>query len=392
MRTKNPGIYITAILPAHNEANDVTAAIESIRKHVDRIIVACDNCSDNTYQVATKAGADCVFATVHNFHRKAGALNQALTHYVNWKLKNQYLLIMDADTVVVNPRQWFNKAASLVVPNRPALAPKYKRLSYSQRLLMRTFHYRKYRHIFDGKAYDCVGSIFQAPRRLDHNTNLEEGQRLEWEAYASKIERMQRVYVLTGTCSLFSAVVMKKVYALHHYQYFYDVHSITEDFAMTVSTKEVGARLISPTDCLCITATKDHFKDLLVQRRRWNLGALQLVNEHKINNVTILYILQQIKLFISVFAYLLFLVMAIYLYGTGHIELTVFWTVIFLGFDITQTAEIWKYGSWFDRIYSFSIIGWLVYSLFLQIAYLWALETMIDRHKVYWNRNQRSKE
>ena len=391
MHTKNPGIYITAVLPAHNEASDITAAIHSIRDHVDRIVVACDNCSDHTYQVAMQAGADFVFDTVHNFHRKAGALNQALTHYINWKLKNQYILIMDADTVVVDPQEWFKKATSLVAPNRPPLAPKYKRMSYSQRLVMRMFHYRRYRKIFAGKAYDCVGSIFQAPRRLDHNTNLEEGQRLEWEAYAGKIERMQRVYVLTGTCSLFHSTVLQKVYARHHHQYFYDDKSITEDFAMTVSAKEVGARLISPTNCLCITATKDHVKDLLVQRRRWNLGALQLVNEHEIDSVTLLYVFQQIKLFVSVFAYLLFLVMVIYLYGTGNIELTVFWSFVFFGFDVTQTAEIWKYGSWFDRIYSFSIIGWLVYSFFLQIAYLWALETMIDQHKVYWNSNQRSK-
>lgn len=48
-------VEINAILPAHNELESIFASIASIKKYVNKIIVACDNCSDDSYEKAIGA-------------------------------------------------------------------------------------------------------------------------------------------------------------------------------------------------------------------------------------------------------------------------------------------------------------------------------------------------
>lgn len=381
----NRTIFITAILPAHNEGKSIAKAIHSIRSYVDIVIVACDNCSDNTQEQATKAGADVVFNTVDNHDRKAGALNQALTNYVNWKIDNQYLLIMDADTQVVDPKRWFSKAESLIYPNRPMISTKARSLSPFQRLKLKWTHRTRYNKLFKGKAYDCVGSIFQAPSKLPHNNSLEEGQRLEWISYMSKILRDRSVFVLTGTCSLISAHLMLAVYRYNNKKQFYNNKSLTEDFCITLDLKECHARMISPIDCQCITATKSTVNDLISQRTRWMKGAIDMVTDRIPDEVMSIYIYQQFMLLISVIAYMLFLIVSVFLYLTGDVDITILWLTVFIIFDVDETLRVWKFGSWFDRIYAMSIIGNLYYSFILQIAYLKALFLTLTGETVYWN-------
>lgn len=380
-------IFITAILPAHNEEKNIMQAIKSIRHYVDHIIVACDNCNDNTLNIAKEAGADIVFNTVNNNSRKAGALNQALYNYADFSIKNQYFLIMDADTEVIKPKLWFNKAASLVYPNRPKIDSKIMNMNPIKKSLLKFFNYNKYKELFFNKAYDCVGSIFKAPKNV--RSNLEEGQNFEWLTYASKVERSQKVFVLTGTCSLISAEMMKKVYLYNKKEYFYNESSVTEDFELTIILKEVGARLISPSDCQCYTETKKTIKGLLNQRRRWYLGGIELVNERKIDKVMFTYVIQQMMLFLSVVSYILFIALSFYLYLSGDIALNWFWLIVGAIFIINQIIRAWKFGNNFDKFYALSMIGVLWYSIILQIAYLWALESYIDKHSIYWNSHKK---
>lgn len=380
-------IYVTAILPAHNEEEKISRAINSIKNYVDNIIVACDNCNDNTFSVAKNAGANIVFNTINNNSRKAGALNQALYKYANFSISNHYFLVMDADTEVINPELWFNKAASLVYPNRPKLNASIMNMNPVKKSCLKLFNYDKYKKLFFNKAYDCVGSIFKAPKKVQ--SNLEEGQNIEWLTYAGKVERSQKVFVLTGTCSLISAEMLKKVYIYNKKQYFYNESSVTEDFEITIILKEVGARLISPSDCQCYTETKKTVKDLLNQRRRWYLGGIELVSERKIDKIMFTYVIQQIMLSLSVFAYILFIALSLYLYLSNNIALNGFWLIVGIIFIINQVIRTWKFGNWFDRFYAMSMIGALWYSLILQIAYLWALESYIDKHSIYWNSHKK---
>lgn len=57
-------MYVTAIVPAHNEAGNIKRAVRALKKQVDKVIVVCDRCDDDTYQRAQQAGAR-AFETVH---------------------------------------------------------------------------------------------------------------------------------------------------------------------------------------------------------------------------------------------------------------------------------------------------------------------------------------
>ncbi|WP_250779584.1 glycosyltransferase [Weissella diestrammenae] len=70
-------LYVTAVIPAHNEAEGIQATVLALKKQVDEVIVICDNCTDNTQELAQAAGAR-AYVTVNNTARKAGALNQCL--------------------------------------------------------------------------------------------------------------------------------------------------------------------------------------------------------------------------------------------------------------------------------------------------------------------------
>lgn len=73
-------VVITAIIPAHDEADRVDHAVTSLHRQTrppERILVMSDDSADATVDVALRAGAE-VLLTVDNLHHRAGALNQAL--------------------------------------------------------------------------------------------------------------------------------------------------------------------------------------------------------------------------------------------------------------------------------------------------------------------------
>lgn len=345
-------MYVTAIIPAHNEAKYISKTIHSISHQVNRIIVACDNCSDNTYQVARESGADVVFTTINNHARKAGALNQALKYYVNWDISDLYIMVIDADTQIVP--NWIEKAKTLTTM-RP--------------------------------QYDAVGSVFYSSKS-QRPSILELCQHNEWVRYANKIKRCHRVFVLTGTCSLISA---EKLLAVHHkYHRFYDEKSVTEDFAMTIDLKSVGTRMISPLSCVCTTQTMGHYSDLIRQRRRWYLGALSLLFHRKLSKVTVRYWGQQLMLLLSVIAFMIFLVTSFVIYVTGDVDITLFWTVSFVIFDAERVFSIWN-ESLKDKLFAASMMPELFYSLILQWAYILAWYSLLTKSRLYWNGSKRGR-
>ena len=81
MTLRQTPLRLTALVPAHDEALTIAATLESLRgqsRPPDRIVVVADNCTDDTAEIARQHGAE-VFTTVNNTHKKAGALNQALS-------------------------------------------------------------------------------------------------------------------------------------------------------------------------------------------------------------------------------------------------------------------------------------------------------------------------
>src|SRR6185437_2718148 len=91
---------VTVFIPAHNEAASIGATLRSLREQTrppSHVVVVCDNCTDDTAAIAARHGVT-VFTTVGNTARKAGALNQALRHFLPMLDGNDLVLLMDADS------------------------------------------------------------------------------------------------------------------------------------------------------------------------------------------------------------------------------------------------------------------------------------------------------
>lgn len=336
-------MYVTAIVPAHNEEEGITSTIEALKKQTDRVIVACDNCTDATYQKALASGAQ-AFETVNNEKRKAGALNQALEKYVDWKQEQHYIFICDADTVIAD--DWISRATIAVQEG----------------------------------GYDAVGSVFfgDANRRA----MIEFCQQMEWYRYTNQIKRSKKVFVLTGTASMISADMFQKVHEMRGT--FYNEESITEDFALTIDLKEAGARIISPMSCYCTTEIMPTWKMLYLQRRRWYLGALQQVTRRKWNRVMLPYVFQQLMLFISVLAFIGLIVFTIYLMLHDMMIFSLLWFVIGLIFTAERIVTVWNQDHQ-AKVFAGLIFPELIYSLFLQVAYIGALIQLVGGSNGTWN-------
>ncbi|WP_286102888.1 glycosyltransferase family 2 protein [Pediococcus pentosaceus] len=327
---------VTAIVPAHNKGANIEATIKALKQQVRKVIVACDHCTDDTYQKSIQAGA-VAFETVDNQHRKAGALNQALENYVDWQLPDQYIFICDADTVIAD--DWIERAQIAI----------------------------------DAGGYDAVGSVFFGD--ADRSSMIEFCQQLEWYRYTNQIKRSKKVFVLTGTASMVSAEMFQKVKARKGS--FYDEDSITEDFALTIDLKEAGARIISPISCYCTTEIMPNWRLLFLQRRRWYLGALQQMVRRKWDRVLFPYVFQQLMLLISVLAFMGLIVFTGYLMVQDLIIFSFFWFLIGVIFAVERVITIWNQDRQ-AKIFALMIFPELIYSLFLQIAYLGALVQLLS--------------
>lgn len=334
---------IIAVVPAHNEAGQIENTVTTLLKqNVKKVIVVCDNCTDMTKHLATKAGAT-IFETINNKHRKAGALNQALNKYIDKINSDDALLICDADTVI-NPR-WIERAE----------------------------------HLISKVQIDAVGSIFKAS---DTSSFLKYCQMLEWERYSHEVQIKKKVFVLTGTASLIKVSAFQKVHK--HFGHFYNKNSITEDFTLTLDLKEVGSNLISPASCSAITETMPNIKSLYLQRRRWYLGALQQMKSRKWTSTLVPYLWQQIMLSISVFSFMLLLIFSLFLIFSNSIEFNVFWIFIGLIFATERIITVWSNG-WKARLFAACVFPELLYSFFLQVAFLGAWIQLLSGSRGTWN-------
>ncbi|WP_454119369.1 glycosyltransferase [Microbacterium lacticum] len=188
-----------------------------------------DNCTDRTVEVARRHGAD-VFETVGNTHKKGGALNQALTDLLPTLGDNDTVMVMDADSQI--GEDFLAEAA---------------------------------RRFTDDRAQMAVGGLFEGE---DGHGLIGQFQRNEYIRYQREIRRRRgRVFVLTGTASVFRSAALREVAAARGEHLpgipgeVYDTLALTEDNELTIAIKSLGGLTISPTACSVITELMPHLAD-----------------------------------------------------------------------------------------------------------------------------------
>ena len=357
MRNK---IYIVVMIPAWNEEGSISATLESVRRQTrkaDKIVVVVNNTTDHTAERARENGAEVVIMPGYNQYKKAGAINFGLDKLQTLldSKDEASILVMDADTTI---------------------EPDF--IEASEKMML------------SHETIGGVGSIFSGRRS---RSILGTFQSMEFSRYALVIKRRPEVFVLSGTASLFHWEALKLVKEarrdklLPGGESFYDVYSVTEDNEMTLAILKLGyscptCGVESTTDVM------ETMTDLLHQRKRWYLGAMQNVRDYGRRMplwMRFVYWRQQIGLFLSLLVAPILLFAFIAWMATGD-SMPSFWRiylVIFIVYLLVQVATVWKVG-WKARIMALTIFPEIFYSYLLMYFYLVALISFLRNEENQW--------
>ncbi len=348
-------VTITVVIPAHNEADLITNCIKQVRTQLrdkDRIIVISDNSLDNTKELATNAGVE-IYETVNNQKKKAGALNQVLKHLADGLQHNDLVMVLDADTVLDDG-----------------------------------FIATAIRKFEDDRGLTAIGGVFYG--EPGHGI-LGQLQRNEYFRYGRLLKRRRgRVFVLTGTSTIFRAHALKVVAESRgtmlpgDYGDIYDTHALTEDNELTMALKTLGALMISPSECGVVTEVMPTRKQLWAQRMRWQRGALENVGQYGVTRTTLRYWGQQLGLGYSAIALTSYLLlMLITFLAVDNWIWFPFWLGVGLIFIVERLVSVWKAG-WKGRILAALLIPELTYDMFLNAIFIKSLFDIAFNRSATW--------
>lgn len=348
-------VSITALIPAHNEEKLIAATIHSLMEQdrkPERIIVVADNCTDGTVAVAHELGVE-VFETVGNVDKKAGALNQVMGTLLSSLGENDTVMIMDADTVL---RQGFLKSAV--------------------------------KHFTEDRGLSAIGGLFFGEDRPGLIAQI---QKNEYTRYSREINRRKgRVFVLTGTASIFRARALRTVGEERGNLLpgtkgqVYDTHALTEDNELTLALKTLGALMTSPSDCMVETELMPNLSALWRQRLRWERGAMENIATYGITSTTARYWSQQLGLAYSVFAlWTYFLLIFLQVVSTDTWIWYPFWLVMGAVF-IAEKVWTVRNAGWKAKLLASTLFIELLYDTFLGIIFVKGTLDMAFRKEAHW--------
>jgi len=334
-------VTVTVLIPAHNEAASIGATLDSLGAQdpaPNRVIVVADNCTDATEAIARAHGAD-VFVSVSNTHKKAGALNQALSGLIDGFADNDVVMCMDADTVL----------------DDGFLAAGVQRFT-SDRALM------------------AIGGLFYG--EAGHGI-LGQLQRNEYVRYSREIKRRRgRVFVLTGTASMFRARALRTVAASRGGQLpgvhgdVYDTAALTEDNELTLAIKSLGGLMASPNGCRVVTELMPTWRNLWTQRLRWQRGALENLGAYGPAPTVLRYWAQQLGIGYSVIALSSFwLLITVTALATDQWIWFPFWLGVGSLFVIDRVVSAWS-GGWKARLLAVLLVPELLYDMYLDVVFV----------------------
>lgn len=348
-------VTVTVLIPAHNEEDCISATLGSLQSqsHVPhRVVVVADNCTDRTVELARAAGVD-VFETVNNRHKKAGGLNQALATYLPDLGDNDVVMVMDADTTL----------------DDGFLAGAVRRMT-------------------EDRALMAVGGLFygESGKGL-----IGQFQRNEYVRYARDLRRRRgRVFVLTGTASLFRSRALRAVAAERGRLLpgvpgdVYDTVALTEDNELTLALKCLGALVVSPAECTVVTEVMPTWRALWAQRLRWQRGAVDNLGAYGLRPQTLRYWAQQLGIGYGVIA------LSAYLTLIGLMALSMdrwVWFPFWLGVGGLFTAErvitVWR-GGWAARLLALTLFPELGYAMFLNAVYVKGIADITFARTATW--------
>lgn len=353
---------VTVLIPAHNESGNIVQTLTSLlqqEKQPDRIVVVSDNSSDDTvtktkrFAKSSPVQVD-VFESVSNECKKAGALNQYLAKLLPMIRDDDYVLVMDADSVL--DCRWISRAIT---------------------------------ELESDDKIGAVGGVFYGETG---GLLLMQFQRNEYQRYARDIGRKKaRAMVLTGTATMYPARVANHVASVRGILLpgrpgqVYDTMALTEDNEYTLALKSLGYKCVSPEECRVTTELMPTWKALWNQRMRWQRGAIENLRHYGFTRVTAPYFLQQAGLGVGIIAMSLYLITftAALLLG-APVQFQPFWTAIGLLFVAERVVTVHR-GGWKGVLLAFPLIIEMFYDIFQMAVYAVSLFSVIFKREAKWH-------
>ncbi|WP_207933981.1 glycosyltransferase family 2 protein [Actinomadura sp. KC06] len=329
---------VTVLIPAHNEAKQITETIASLRRQErppDHIVVIADNCSDATAALAQLCGVEIV-GTRGNEHKKAGALNQVLDRLLPIFGPDDAIMVMDADS---------------------ALDPGFIRHGVD---FLASGHYAAVGGTFTGKPGGGAVGMFQ---------------RNEYARYARDVRRLQgKALVLTGTATIFRAATLQEVVAarrelrLPGLPHVYDVRVLTEDNELTLAILHLGFRILCPKECTLTTEVMPTWRELAQQRLRWKRGALENLIDYGWTPITRPYWGRQLLSLVGILVITAYLSSLVYsAIWLGGIQISPLWGAVTVIFMVERVVTVRQRGP-VQMALAGTIVVEMIFDVFLQIV------------------------
>jgi len=350
-------VEVFVLVPAHNEQASIEQAMASVDAQssgVTHRIVVADNCMDATEDIVRdRAGWEC-WPTVGNTAKKAGALNQA------WRRLRRERVFRERDLVLVMD------ADSRIEPDFVATA----------RAALRNADVGAVGGVFYG---DGGGGLLGAL------------QRNEYQRYAREIGRRRgrRASVLTGTATMFRGRVWFWIAGARGVGGFpgtagevYDTHALTEDNEITIATKTLGWRAVSPDGCRVHTEVMHATGDLWRQRLRWQRGALENIRQYGLTRVTARYASQQAMLAFGLVAMWCYLALMAASVGQ-QMTLRPEWLAVGLIFVSERVVTVRRRG-WRAMALALPLVVEAAYDVFQQTVFLRSVLDIVTGRQARW--------
>jgi cellulose synthase/poly-beta-1,6-N-acetylglucosamine synthase-like glycosyltransferase len=347
-------VKIVALIPAHNEAEHITATIAGLHgqsRVPDLIVVVADNCSDETASLAHAAGAR-VFATTDNRDKKAGALNQALARLLPALDDNDQVLIQDADTVL-NPE--FAASASAALCADSSVGGACARYN-------------------SPKGGGLIGML----------------QRNEYARARRMITRRGRTHILVGMASQFWAGHLREVIEARRSgrvpggPEVYNRDSITEDYELTLVLRTLGYHTVAPPGCDPQTDLMHTVHELWNQRIRWYRGAMDDLRRFGWTRATAPYILRQVLWAVTSLSPVLF---GTYVVTELVVDGRLQWSLPFMLINIVFIWERYvctRHEGPSSVLLSVLLVPEMIYESFLTLVFFASLSKSVTNARAVW--------
>jgi cellulose synthase/poly-beta-1,6-N-acetylglucosamine synthase-like glycosyltransferase len=368
---------VTVLIAAHDEEESIRATLESClnqTRPADRVVVAADNCTDRTVEIARSIARVDVFETVDNTHKKSGALNQG---WYRTRACTDLYITIDADTILP-PNAIADWAAEFADPKVAGVSAKFTMMTPEE-----------VRRLAES------GEVPTAPRD-QKPLNFRERcwvrvQKFEFSRWTDTALRRRNRWtsVLAGTACAIRASALEEVVQREGWEEGpWTYESAVEDFYLTYCLRRMGYECRVSADVRAYTGAMLSLKTLWRQRLKWQVGTAQDLKRIGFNRQTALDWYQQGLGLVAAWMRVAWVLLLVFdLVAFHHIYLIRFWWVFPLLFVLLDVRDAFRvpHRTWTDVLMAALLIPQEIFSWIRAAWFTWSwVQVLSGRNPDLW--------